>query len=111
MPRDLVEEHYAKLFKPLSKDRQIAVSVRVALGSRIIQERLGATDRDTVENVAEEPHFQCLIRLPEFQQSAPFGGFLMTHFRERLDVATCAPADIAYPTDLSLFNEAREKLG
>lgn len=24
--------------------------------------------------------------------------------------ATCAPADIAYPTDLSLLNEAREKL-
>lgn len=24
--------------------------------------------------------------------------------------ATCAPADIAYPTDLSLLNQAREKL-
>jgi len=24
--------------------------------------------------------------------------------------ATCAPADIRYPTDLSLLNEAREKL-
>ncbi|MGC8001120.1 IS5/IS1182 family transposase, partial [Salmonella enterica] len=24
--------------------------------------------------------------------------------------ATCAPADIAYPTDLRLLNEAREKL-
>lgn len=24
--------------------------------------------------------------------------------------ATCAPADLAYPTDLKLMNEAREKL-
>jgi transposase, IS5 family len=33
-----------------------------------------------------------------------------THKGKLLLDATCAPADIAYPTDLSLLNEAREKL-
>ncbi|WDL97896.1 IS5 family transposase [Alicyclobacillus sp. ALC3] len=167
IPWDLVEKHYAQLFKPKSKGGQMAVSVRVALGSLVIQERLGSSDRDTVENITENPYLQYFIGLPGFQQSPPFDASLMTHFRKRLgadvlnqvnewiimaakadeesddddhthsddggqdtstqteqpkvepDVprqgkllldATCAPADIAYPTDLSLLNGAREKL-
>ncbi|WAH37510.1 IS5 family transposase [Alicyclobacillus dauci] len=166
IPWDLVEEHYAQLFKPISKGGQAAVSVRVALGSLIIQERLGTSDRETVEHITENPYLQYFIGLPGFQQSPPFDASLMTHFRKRLgadvlnqvnewiimaakadeeadddshspgngsqdnhtrseqpevdpDVprqgkllldATCAPVDIAYPTDLSLLNEAREKL-
>ena len=167
IPWDLVEKHYAQLFKPKSKDGQMAVSVRVALGSLIIQERLGSSDRDTVENITENPYLQYFIGLPGFQQSPPFDASLLAHFRKRLgadvlnqvnewiimaakadeesddddhshsndggqdsstqteqpkvepDVpwqgkllldATCAPADIAYPTDLSLLNDAREKL-
>lgn len=31
-------------------------------------------------------------------------------FRALLLDATCAPSDVAYPTDLGLLNEAREKL-
>jgi hypothetical protein len=34
----------------------------------------------------------------------------LTNEGELLLDATCAPADIAYPTDLSLLNQAREKL-
>ena len=34
----------------------------------------------------------------------------MTHKGKLFIDATCAPADIAYPTDLGLLNEAREKL-
>ncbi|MMZ55080.1 hypothetical protein D1872_169190 [compost metagenome] len=34
----------------------------------------------------------------------------LTNEGELLPDATCAPADIAYPTDLSLLNQAREKL-
>jgi len=36
IPRDLVEKHYVKLFTPKSKGGQVAVSVRVALGSLVI---------------------------------------------------------------------------
>lgn len=64
IPWDLVEEHYAELFKPISKGGQIAVSVRVALGSLIIQERLGTSDRDTVESITENPYLPGLHRPP-----------------------------------------------
>jgi len=140
-----------------------AVSVRVALGALIIKERLGTSDRETVQQITENPYLQYFIGLPGYQEEPPFHHSLMSHFRKRLNKkainqinewivlgehseteddhdhdepgqgpteetdtpsasesspnkgkllldATCAPADIAYPTDLSLLNEAREKL-
>lgn len=165
-----VEEKYAKNFKRSLKGQK-AVSIRVALGALIIQERLGTDDRETLQQILENPYLQYFLGLPEYQHRRPFHASLMTHFRKRLggDVihevnewivleesrqqreaqdrsddddsgsghssvtmsdsdekqpkqieltnegellldATCAPADIAYPTDLSLLNQAREKL-
>jgi hypothetical protein len=165
-----VEEKYAKNFKRSMKGQK-AVSIRVALGALIIQERLGTDDRETLQQILENPYLQYFLGLPEYQHRRPFHASLMTHFRKRLggDVihevnewialeelrqrreaqhrpddddpgsgasssragapdekqaeqmelnnegellldATCAPADIAYPTDLSLLNQAREKL-
>ncbi|WP_276210579.1 IS5 family transposase [Heyndrickxia coagulans] len=174
------EEKYAKSFKKKFKGEK-AYSVRVALGALYIKERLGLSDRETVEQITENPYLQYFIGLPEFQEKAPFDHSLMTRFRKRLGAniinelnewivleeqerqseevsmendsdddhhndddhssgdhqpsgpaseenstesaspktknkgklildATCAPADIAYPTDLGLLNEAREKL-
>lgn len=162
-----VEQMYAKRFEKRIKGRP-AVSVRMALGSLIIKERLGTSDRETVEQIKENPYLQYFIGLSGFQEEAPFHHSLMTHFRKRLNRkainqinewivieqqaheqaqdqdddhddappqemtgdgdtnqtlsesssnrgkllldATCAPADIAYPTDLSLLNDTREKL-
>ena len=157
-----VEERYADQFKS-SRSGQEAMSVRVALGALIIQQRLRLSDRETVRQITENPYLQYFIGLPQFQEEPPFHPSLMTHFRKRLsdDVinqvndwiitdseedddsehsahgsdeetshsvsknvsaelapnqgkllldATCTPADVAYPTDLSLLNEAREKL-
>ncbi|MEZ0117793.1 UNVERIFIED_ORG: IS5 family transposase [Heyndrickxia coagulans] len=174
------EEKYAKSFKQKFKGEK-AYSVRIALGALYIKERLGLSDRETVEQITENPYLQYFIGLPEFQEKAPFDHSLMTRFRKRLGAniinelnewivleeqerqleeaskennndddrnddddhgsgnlqpsdpvlkenttdlgsartknkgklildATCAPADIAYPTDLGLLNEAREKL-
>ncbi|NCG68097.1 IS5 family transposase [Bacillus coagulans] len=174
------EEKYAKSFKKKFKGEK-AYSVRIALGALYIKERLGLSDRETVEQITENPYLQYFIGLPEFQEKAPFDHSLMTRFRKRLGAniinelnewivseeqkrqleeennndddphddtddddhgsddhqtsdpaseekstesvsprtqnkgklildATCAPADIAYPTDLGLLNEAREKL-
>jgi len=181
------EEKYAKSFKKKFKGEK-AYSVRVALGALYIKERLGLSDRETVEQITENPYLQYFIGLPEFQEKNPFDHSLMTRFRKRLGAniinelnewivleeqerqleeepkenddddhhddnddgndsddyhdsgdhqpsgsaseenstesafpktknkgklildATCAPADIAYPTDLGLLNEAREKL-
>ncbi|WP_243172400.1 transposase, partial [Coprococcus comes] len=63
---------------------QKAVSVRVALGSLIIKERLGLSDRETVQQITENPYLQYFIGLPGFQEEAPFHHSLMTHFRKRL---------------------------
>ena len=137
-----------------------AKSARMALGALIIKERLGTSDRETVEQICENPYLQYFLGLMEYQDSPPFDHSMMTHFRKRFDKdilkglnesivngamepthknqvvetdsdkdsnskddqdpspshkgkmivdATCTPADIAYPTDLSLLNEAREK--
>lgn len=164
-----IEEKYARNFKRSLKGQK-AVSIRVALGALIIQERLGTDDRETLRQILENPYLQYFLGLPEYQYRRPFHDSLMTHFRKRLggDIihevnewialeesrkssesqdpsddddhkgggspavsdpaekppeqmeltnegellldATCAPADIAYPTDLSLLNQAREKL-
>ncbi len=159
-----VEDKYAKSFKKTLKGQK-AVSVRVSLGALIIQHRLNTSDRETVQQIAENPYLQYFLGFPEFKEGQPFDPSLMTYFRKRLGAdiinevnemivmeeqnqqkdndsdddsttgsaskgnsdhisndkpkshqgkllldATCAPADIAYPTDLNLLNEAREKL-
>ncbi|MFC0215227.1 IS5 family transposase [Paenibacillus chartarius] len=164
LPWAKVDQKYAKSFKKSFKGQR-AVSVRMALGALIIQERLQLSDRETVEQIVENPYLQYFLGLPGYQETPPFHHSLMTHFRKRLGEAviaevnewiaievakqaeersdddeptppttggksrrkrtkgepdpnqgtllldaTCAPADIAYPTDIALLNEAREKL-
>ena len=115
-----------------------------------IKERLGTTDRETVEQIRENPYLQYFLGLAEYSNEVPFHHSMMTHFRKRFSKeilaeindmivenavnqdseitgascddedkvsnngklivdATCTPADITYPTDLNLLNEAREK--
>jgi transposase, IS5 family len=140
---------YARKFP--SKTAAPALTVRMALGSLIIKEKLGLSDPETVEQIKENPYLQYFIGLERYQHEAAFDSSLLTHFRKRFkhtDLAclqeqlrlqeqerkqkqadddepddpatpankgrlivdaTCAPADIAYPTDLGLLNDAREK--
>lgn len=158
IPWEQIENDYADLFP--SNTGTVAKSLRMALGALIIKERCGFTDRETVEQITENPYLQYFIGLEKYQIESPFDPSLMVHFRKRLDQkimkkinmlicqsekpkepkdrdpgnpgappesdtfevwkpeknkgkllldATCAPADIRYPTDLSLLNEAREK--
>lgn len=158
IPWEQIENDYADLFP--SNTGTIAKPLRMALGALIIKERCGFTDRETVEQITENPYLQYFIGLEKYQIESPFDPSLMVHFRKRLDRkimqkinklicqsekpkepkdrdpgnpgappgsdnfevwkpeknqgkllldATCAPADIRYPTDLSLLNEAREK--
>lgn len=142
-----IEQTYGELF---SDDNGCpAKSARMALGALIIKERLGTSDRETVEQITENPYLQYFLGMMEYQDEPPFDHSMMTHFRKRFDKdiladinesivervmkeiqiddtdsdsdnnppnkgkmtvdATCTPADIAHPTDLSLVNEAREK--
>jgi transposase, IS5 family len=152
-----IEELYGKLF---SEDNGCpALSARVALGALLIKERLGTSDRETVEQIRENPYLQYFLGMKEYQDKPLFDDSMMTHFRKRFNKdilsdinekivesamkrneedkvdsqddpkdksdkdnndssankgklivdATCTPADITYPTDLSLVNESREK--
>ena len=152
IPWAYAQEEYIKSLG-VSETGCPAKSSRLALGSLIIKETLCLTDRETVEQIRENPYLQYFIGLSEFCDAAPFDASMMVHFRKRfpeeviskvneallkkvlseekersgnddesngnpsekknagklLMDASCAPADIRYPTDLSLLNECREK--
>ncbi len=153
IPWEEFEQDYSKHFSSTGQGAP-AKSVRIALGSLIIKERLGLSDEETVEQIRENPYLQHFLGLHEFHEEALFDPSMFVHFRKRFDSktlmkvneriiqlaqdqeskkeankdnddqddppssgnkgkliidATCAPANIAYPTDLNLLNEAREK--
>jgi IS5 family transposase len=126
----------------------------MALGALIIKEKLGTSDRETVEQITENPYLQSFIGMSAYSNQAPFDPSMLVHFRERIDMnlvnklnqkivkkaledqeeeevkakksevedsksevtnrgklildASCAPADISYPTDLELLNQSRK---
>ncbi len=150
IPWQKYEDVYASLF---SEERGApALPFTMALGALIIKEKLGISDRETVEQIKENPYLQYFIGLESYNNEAPFDPSMLVHFRERIDAdlinkinlelvksqgekkenerkknkkleeikecknqgkliidATCAPADISYPTDLNLLNQARIK--
>ena len=161
IPWQQIEQEYAKVFAG-SRTGKPARSARIALGSLIIKERLGVSDRETVQQIAENPYLQYFLGFGEYKDEIPFDPSLLTYFRKRFDKdildrinqqitephlqqvqqelsqansseqssnnddsddnndipanqgklivdATCTPADVAYPRDLNLLNEAREK--
>ncbi len=162
IPWEEFESVYAEQF---SEDMGApAKRFRMALGALIIKERLGTSDRETIEQIRENPYLQYFIGLHEYSDQAPFDASMLVHFRKRIGIdlvlqvnesvvqavmepdtpppmpvsdsaqgnasdvddseppdappssnqgklivdASCAPADIRYPTDLDLLNEARE---
>ena len=170
VPWHLVEEEYGRRFRRDRVGRR-PLTARVALGALIVKERLGLTDRETVEQICENPYIQYFLGFGSFSSVPPFDASLMVHFRKRLGAefvmtmnqqivnavvqqqqassgetddeddegegadhgsssddssvaadhdqdsavggvmiidATCTPADITYPTDLKVVNQARE---
>jgi hypothetical protein len=128
-----------------------AKSFRIALGALIIKEKLGISDRETVEQIQENPYLQYFIGGNSYQNGAPFDASTMVYFRSRISPAllqkinrrivqqslgfnqeepstkkleeapkpkenrgrllmdaTVSPADIKYPTDVDLLNQARK---
>lgn len=59
------------------------VPARMALAALIIKERLGLTDRETVESIQENPYLQYFAGLEEFTSDRPFHPTLMVEFRKR----------------------------
>ncbi len=78
------EEKYAENFS--EKMGAIAKPFRMALGALIIKEKLGISDRETVEQIKENPYLQYFLGMSSYSNEAVFDASLMVYFRERIDL-------------------------
>uniref|UniRef100_UPI001951B6C1 transposase n=1 Tax=Leptolyngbya sp. CCY15150 TaxID=2767772 RepID=UPI001951B6C1 len=84
IPWDDLKDHYAKQLD--AKQGTPAKSFRVALGSLTIQQRLGTSDRETVEQIRENPYLQYFLGFSDYRDSPPFDASSLVHFRKRLNL-------------------------
>lgn len=61
-----------------------AKSFRMALGALIIKEKLGISDRETVEQIKENPYLQYFVGMSSYSNETPFDASMLVHFRERI---------------------------
>jgi transposase, IS5 family len=83
IPWSEFEEEYAENFS--EKMGAIAKPFRMALGALIIKEKLGTSDRETVEQIRENPYLQYFLWMSGYSNEAPFDASMMVYFRERID--------------------------
>ena len=89
IPWEQIEQEYSTNFSQNNTGNP-AKSARIALGSLIIKERLGTTDRETVLQIAENHYLQYFLGFSEYKDEEPFDHSLMTHFRKRFNKNTLA---------------------
>ena len=56
----------------------------MALGALIIKEKLGISDRETVEQIRENPYLQYFIGHSSYSNELPLDPSLLVHFRQRI---------------------------
>ena len=71
IPWEEFEEQYAEHFVDYEMGAP-AKSFRMALGALLIKEKLSITDRETVEQLRENPYLQYLIGMEGYRDEAPF---------------------------------------
>jgi len=82
IPWSEFEETYAANFP--TEMGAPAKSFRMALGALIIKERLGISDRETVEQIRENPYLQYFIGQSTYSNEVPFDPSLLVQFRQRI---------------------------
>ena len=82
IPWETIEAEYAKLFP--SYTGMPAKSLRMALGSLLIQKQYHYPDEELVEQIRENPYYQYFIGLPGYEDKIPFVPSLLVEFRKRL---------------------------
>lgn len=70
IPWNEIEEQYASLFP--SETEMPAKPLQTALDSLLIQKQYDYSDRELVEQIRENPHYQYFIGLPGYQDEIPF---------------------------------------
>ncbi len=83
IPWEQFEQEYASIFD--EKLGAPAKPFRMALGALIIQQTKNLTDRQTVEEIRENPYLQYFIGLENFSNKIPFNSSMMIHFRKRIE--------------------------
>jgi hypothetical protein len=74
---------------------------RMALGALIIKEKLGISDRETVEQIRENPYLQYFVGLKSCRNEAPFEALMLVHFRQRLEI------DLVNKINIKMCEEGR----
>ncbi|GAX35127.1 transposase [Nodularia sp. NIES-3585] len=84
IPWSEFESEYAAIFT--EEIGAPAKTFRMALGALIIKEKLGTSDRETVEQIRENPYLQYFIGMSTYSNKPPFDPSMLVHFRERIDI-------------------------
>jgi len=71
IPWSQIEQEYSSNFSNSNNAGCPAKSARIALGSLIIKERLGSTDRETVQQIAENPYLQFFLGFSAYKDAPP----------------------------------------
>ena len=85
LPWKVWEASYASMFPGIKGC--VAKPCRMVIGSFIIQQRMGFSDRDLVKQIQENPYYQYFIGLESFQHTPPFVPTLLVEWRKRIDVS------------------------
>jgi hypothetical protein len=84
IPWQEYESRYAEQFS--EGQGAPAKGFRVALGALIIKARLGASDRECVEQIRENPYLQYFLGMSESSNQAAFDASMYVHFCKRISV-------------------------
>ncbi|AEJ18958.1 IS5 family transposase [Gracilinema caldarium] len=82
IPWEEIEAEYKKCFS--KRIGRTAKTVRLALGSLLIKEKLQLTDEETVETIRENHYLQYFLGYESYKDEKPFDPSMMVHFRKRL---------------------------
>lgn len=108
IPWEKIEEKYAS--RMATKNGRKAYSVRVALGSCIIKEKLKISDEETVELIRENPYLQYFIGYESYRDEKPFDSSTMVYFRKRLNAEVLKELnELIIETELQKQKETREE--
>jgi hypothetical protein len=102
IPWSEFEDEYAKQFT--MEMGAPAKSFRIAIGALIIKERLGLSDRETVEQIRENPYLQYFIGLNSYSNEAPFESSMLVNFRQRIDM------ELVNKMNRSMVNNNQDKI-
>ena len=101
IPWSEFEEEYADNFS--DSMGAPAKPFRMALGALIIKEKLGISDRETIEQIKENPYLQYFIGKEYYSNEAPFDASMMVHFRQRIS------ASVVKEINKRMVEKSREK--